>query len=202
MSTVQTPLWVPLVLAVIALIGPIGAAIVTSRNNNRRWEKEHTAVQSRESMQWRRDKFRLILDSKVAWRELRLTHYSRMLHKMDRMYRAAVVLLVDKRRKKPGASTRDDEAFLLSEDIRLDLEELMLISGDEVRKAVYSLHAYLMKMLQHLTTPTGGHSADLLDKATEQSRLYEEQLTVVRRVIREDIAAEVSRMIEIKDLAK
>lgn len=57
----------------------------------------------------------------------------------------------------------------------------MLMSDDNVRKAVYSLHRHLMKMLQYLTPLPGRQTVELLNKAAEESRLYEEQLNVVRR---------------------
>lgn len=117
--------------------------------------------------------------------------YSQVMSKIDVMHRSAVKLLVDKRRKVPGASTGDYPELALFEELFRHLEGLALISNDEVRTAVYKLNKYLIKMLEYLTPTHGMDGDDLLVKATEQSRLYEEQRVAVQRVMREDLTAEI-----------
>ena len=54
MSSSQVPLWVPIVVALFGFAGVIGAQVVTSRRENRRWRREL----DREKLRWRRERER------------------------------------------------------------------------------------------------------------------------------------------------
>lgn len=70
---VQVPLWVTYTLAAIAILGPIGGALLgallTARRDDRRWSLER----EREDLRWQRERGHELL---VAWREPRSSAYS------------------------------------------------------------------------------------------------------------------------------
>ncbi|MGY6652823.1 hypothetical protein ACXIZN_11695 [Amycolatopsis sp. TRM77291] len=94
MPNSQTPLWVSMLLAGIALIGPLGAAWITTKRDDKRWSREL----ARERERWQRedDKRRQDLshESRMNWRDRRVEAYSE-LHDALMLWLEGAVKAVD-----------------------------------------------------------------------------------------------------------
>ncbi|WNV82223.1 hypothetical protein [Umezawaea sp. Da 62-37] len=83
MSSSQIPLWITYSLAVIAILGPIGGALIggtiTAKRDDRRWERER----EREELRWQREREQQFDERRhqlrLDWRERRLDVYSEYL---------------------------------------------------------------------------------------------------------------------------
>jgi hypothetical protein len=54
MSSTQVPLWVPVIVALVGFIGVLGAQVVATWRDDRRWRREA----EREELRWKRDRSR------------------------------------------------------------------------------------------------------------------------------------------------
>ncbi|WP_328454693.1 MULTISPECIES: hypothetical protein [unclassified Amycolatopsis] len=83
----QIPLWVTLVLAIIAIMGPIGGALIggmiTARRDDRRWERELEREEARWQRETEREEARREREIKREdhryWLELRATTYTEVI---------------------------------------------------------------------------------------------------------------------------
>ncbi|HSZ29166.1 MAG TPA: hypothetical protein VK784_05320 [Pseudonocardiaceae bacterium] len=72
MSSTQVPLWVPVIVALLGFIGVLGAQVVATWRDDRRWRREA----EREELRWKRDRSRekdnrSYEDRQRAYRQLR-----------------------------------------------------------------------------------------------------------------------------------
>lgn len=82
MNAVQVPLWVTLALAAIALVGPLGSALITgtitARRDDHRWEREDS--------RWEREREKLRHERILGWRDKRLEYYGQILAVIEAPY--------------------------------------------------------------------------------------------------------------------
>jgi hypothetical protein len=87
MSGVQIPLWVTYSLAVIAILGPIGGALLgaryTAKRDDKRWDRER----EREEVRWERERQRLaderVHQKQLHWSEKRAEAYGAYMVALD-----------------------------------------------------------------------------------------------------------------------
>lgn len=86
MNAVQVPLWVTLALAAIALVRPLGSALITgtitARRDDHRWEREAR----REDSRWEREREKLRHERILVWRDKRLEYYGQILAVIEAQY--------------------------------------------------------------------------------------------------------------------
>jgi len=76
MPSGQVPLWVPLVVALLGVLGVLTSQVIATRREDKRWSRE----QEQEELRWRRDRQREIEERTYRGR---LDAYSRMISTLE-----------------------------------------------------------------------------------------------------------------------
>ncbi|MFE9747568.1 hypothetical protein ACFYOT_21920 [Saccharothrix saharensis] len=129
MSGAQTPLWVAFALAGIALIGPIGAAWLVSRRDDKRWTRER----DREDLRYERERQRLADErahaARLHWSEKRVEAFGHYLATLDAWLRHAR-FITTLSHELPDRD-RLNEMGLVANDLHEQTGPIQLMTGDE-----------------------------------------------------------------------
>lgn len=83
MQTAQVPLWVPLLVGVLGILGALGAQWLATRRDDRRWERES----QREELRWRQELGKLEAEREheivVHWSKARLDVYKALVANVE-----------------------------------------------------------------------------------------------------------------------
>lgn len=104
----QVPIWIPLAVALVGVIGIIAGQFVNAWREDRRWKHE----QEREELRWRRAKAtenaKLQLEHTQQWRETKIRIYGSLIRLLDELEKVAIVYYPDSVREtllKDGKAT-------------------------------------------------------------------------------------------------
>lgn len=175
MSGGSVPLWVTLVLAVIALLGPWGGAWLAARRDDRRWERE----QAREERRWQRERGHQL---DMARQDEKKRHYTDFLAALT-----AWGWLLDRARKLVECSTP------LPEDLVAELEKAKTLAANAFAGVSIVVDADGTETIDKgfLSHMDVHHELVTLSKFREKTfRRMEDDIDWVRRQARDELGIE------------
>lgn len=103
MPSGQISVWVPIVVAVLGIVGVIAGQLINSRREDRRWTRE----KERDDRRWQRERD---LQVKLHWREERLGRYAEFVDAISKL--ALKVQIVIAWAMREGRKAPDSETIL------------------------------------------------------------------------------------------
>ncbi|TWP50791.1 hypothetical protein FKR81_19520 [Lentzea tibetensis] len=196
MSATQIPLWVTYSLAVIALVGPLGGAVIGGRvqakRDDKRWERER----DREELRYDREMTKLRNerdhDLLKLWHAARLDGHARMLYSLARWKTAAVTMIGRVELSAQDGRELSEDTFenvrKASVQIVENLPPVELYGSAKVRDAAERVHSQMsifdLRMVTHLNKADFKTVQDaafvLFDRAEELSTLIREDIGLLR----------------------
>jgi hypothetical protein len=141
MAQGQVSVWVPIVVAVLGILGLVLGQLVNAWREDRRWQREL----AREDVRWQREQEREIArhvrETEVHWREERLAAYAHFAETMD-TWRELLVSAIDQKRF--GESAAEEEFAkmeALNQRAAANLTKILLVGSGDMQAQCHSLFA-------------------------------------------------------------
>lgn len=185
-ASAQVPLWVPIAVAVLGLVGVISAQLIAGRREDRRWRRE----QEREELRWQRERER---EQESRSHDNRAAGYAEVIGAVE----AFDSVLFQAR------NAASPDAPLQQADAALDDELRTVFRAARNALGVVNLHApeRVRVMLREVMLPRFRLATHLLNGTGEEARrpLWEEgQLAYlrIRAAMREDLGLDAEPLPE------
>ena len=176
----QVPIWVPLVVALIGLLGVLATQVLSGRREDRRWERER----DREDSKRKTDRQ---IKQADKWYERKLDAYSRVISSLEawgwKLYPLSRDVLKGSRTLTDG----EREELARMRELALDaLAPMNLYAPDTVREkfvlAMTSLADFTRELLK---------GEETIDELRERRRHSREMYKDVRKAIRDELGTNV-----------
>jgi hypothetical protein len=132
----QVSVWVPLVVALLGVLGVIGGQVINAWREDRRWKRE----QQREELRWQRQKLtenaKLSVEHANQWREMKVRIYGDLINALKKqliVLRAASFLVG---RANDADSSEGSEKAALSEAALRQLDKQFVDTGEELSRSI------------------------------------------------------------------
>ncbi len=152
----QVSVWVPLVVALLGVVGIVAGQLVNAWREDRRWKRE----QQREELRWQRSKTtenaKLRLEHAEQWREMKIRIYGDLLRLLQDV--SSTFMTLDGLRSSIEGDPRDDELFHeqaeraweMYQELARVANEVEIVASEGVVKALRSVSSNKALVREHV----------------------------------------------------